>query len=144
MHVQSVNYTSRRYHTKMCKEIGEWKYPVIGTARKGWFRPYHAQLHYDDWRLPEVCVPQFIKDIGCVDAKHFIKYNQDQGVMSVNNFFIRLLLWLKAKFGPWNFEAEPTIKQMYKTNCWRYNVLVGCVKDPIQPCKNDGKYKEVL
>jgi hypothetical protein len=138
VHVQTVNYTSPTYHEGYVKEVSRWKYPVIGKIRKGWYRPYHAQVFVDDFRVPSMCQDQFINDIGARDLGQFTKRSEfSNRIVSIG---VKLFRWI----GPWENKQVPVLKPMYKKEGWRYNLLLGVVKDPIQQCKMDGKYKEVL
>lgn len=137
-HVQSVNYTSQSYHTRLNKEVGDWKYPVICPLRKGWFRPYHAQIFVDDYRIPDICVEQFVSDMGYRDPVQFA--GREEFKTKLIRFCIRLVRW----FGPWDNRKIEQRKAMYRSPVWKYDVLLGVVKDPIQLTQHDGKFKEVL
>lgn len=138
VHVQSLNYTSKTYHREYVREVGRWKYPVVGQLRKGWFRPYHAELFIDDFRVPEICVEQFMSDIRVIDPTTFLKRNEFKA------FFLRLGFKFLRFFGPWMTKKFEVKERMYNKKGWRYNMLLGVVKDPAQKCKFDNKYKEVL
>jgi hypothetical protein len=138
VHIQSLNYTSTTYHEDYVKAVERWRYPVLGKIRKGWFRPYHAQLFIDDFRVPEICTAQFLSDIRVSDPVQFL----DRKEFKV--WFIRFGFKLLRFFGPWMTNRFEQKKPMYHKEGWRYNLLLGVVKDPIQICKMDGKYKEVL
>jgi len=137
-HVQLINYTSPRNHRYYVKEVSRWKYPVIGKVRKGWFRPYHAQVFVDDFRVPSICQDQFISDIEGRDFSGFLKREEFKGKL------IGLLIKLARFIGPWSNKPVTYLKPMNYKSGWKYNVLIGVVDDPRQICKIDGKYKEVL
>jgi len=143
-HVQTINYTSRKYHTKRCQEAGEWRYPVIGAIRKGWFRPYHGQVFIDDWRIPDICVEQFSVDMGLKDPVAYVKSVSKSGVLKMASPLVLFMIKLLRKLGPWDNRKFNKPKPMYRASGWNYNLILGVVKDPIQLCKSDGKRKEVL
>ena len=137
MHIQSVNYTSPQYHEKMKREVGRWKYPVISSLRKGWFRPYHSQVYLDDFRVPGIIAEQFAKDMNYMDESSLFRQS---GMLKS---LVRVLFSLIKKLGPWG-QLNKADKQMYEYTGWRCSVLLGKINDNPQLCQHDKKYKEVL
>ena len=138
VHVQSINYTSPTYHKTYVKAVSRWKYPVVCKIRKGWFRPYHAQVFIDDFRVPEIVHDQFIADVGYINPTDFVKRTE------FKSWVVKTIIKILRFFGPWNTKPPERKVPLRNVPGWRYNLLLGVVKDPIQLTKHDKKYKEVL
>lgn len=141
-HIIFATYAHKGTHEKLVSEINNWRYEFKGEQRIGTAAPLISEIKFYDVRLPEQCVPEFMRDMSfrMNGEKHIINQPQVKFLRFINFCMktVRRIIGLKT------VEKAPLPKKYQLNASWYSNFLIGVMDDDVQIDEMTGKKKEVL
>lgn len=140
-HIQFINVQSEEYYRDWMRRVSRWEYPVKGPLRKGHYRPYVAEYHVNDIRIPKCLAAQL-----CVDLELQMCSNKESfnDAIFSGRRLIKFMLLMFRWLTPWKEVNTKGLTVQRNVPMWKQAYLIGEIKDPYQRCLINGKYKEVL